>query len=191
MAQSVTLGSLPIQDKVKDALHISVISGLAGEALKPGDRIVFRDGKWYKAKPDYSGIAIVDPYLRHTIKKDTLFWACMNPNYATGVRHVWEHEDFPDEVMKESSKEDSEKWLRDFLETVDCPGYDIVMAAIRGENLSYDSEYYNSGYEISGEYIYFAGRDAHAEIPAVFWDHVDNVLGYKYPLRPKYFTCSC
>lgn len=189
MAQSVSLGSLPIQDKVKDALHISVISGLAGENLKPGDRIVFRDGKWYKS--NYSHQAIADPYLGWTIKEDTLFWACMNPNYATGVRHVWEHKDFPDEVQKEPTKEDSEKWLKNFLETIDCPGYDIVMAAIRGEKLSFDSEYYNSAYKISSECIYFAGRDAHAEIPAIFWDHVDNVLGYKYPLRPTYFSCSC
>ena len=48
-----------------------------------------------------------------------------------------------------------------------------------------------SGNGFEDEYLFFSGSDAHGEIPAEFWMHVENVLGRKFENHPTYFSCSC
>jgi hypothetical protein len=52
---------------------------------------------------------------------------------------------------------------------------------------------YGASYRNDGEYLFFAGRDAHGEIPPEFWDHVEVVTGKKIGPedRAQYFSCSC
>lgn len=79
---------------------------------------------------------------------------------------------------------DSEKWLREFLAANDCPGYDTVMDVIRaGRSLD--------GHSIDEDYFHFDGIDAHSEIPAEFWTHVEAVTGVKQTKKPSYFSCGC
>lgn len=91
----------------------------------------------------------------------------------------------------ESTKEQSEKWLREFCDANDCPSYDSIMEVITdGSAQLGDSEYYGESY-IDGEYMFFNGVDAHGDIPDEFWDHVEVVTGKKVAPRPVYFSCSC
>lgn len=196
MAQSVNLGEVPKSDDLRDALHIAVISGVAGEKLRAGQNVKIQEGVWMSCNIS-NRMAVVDPYIRRPLNKGDLFWACLMPNSVTDVKHVWTHPDFP--VKEETamgkagfSPKDSEKWLREFVSQANCPQYNEVIAAAVGEFLeNRDPEYYSSAYNCNSEHLYFAGRDAHGDIPPEFWDHVENATGKKCPHRPLYFSCSC
>jgi hypothetical protein len=86
----------------------------------------------------------------------------------------------------------SEQWLRRFCETNDCPSYEIMMEVINSpEDSQRESDDY--GWSKDDQSITFYGRDAHADIPDEFWDHVENVTGKRFNQnqRPRYFSCSC
>jgi len=112
-----------------------------------------------------------------------MFWMVLRPRLITSLRHVWTHPDLPDEpgVAAEQDAPDkvaSEKWLRHFCATADCPSYEAVIGRLIDEDV--DGE----------EYLHF-GTDAHGEIPAEFWKHVEIVTGRKFSNPPTYFSCAC
>lgn len=179
-------------DFQRDAVHVATIPCVAGENLKPGDRIQRQsDGC---AKKNSSGHGLADPFLiikTSEIKKGQSFLMCLLPGTVTGMRHQWQHPDFQEDKKFLCSKDESEAWLREYVKTADCPGFDIVIAAAVGEEVDWSSEYYESAYEIDDEYFYFGGRDAHGSIPPEFWDHIENYTGKSCPHRAKYWSCSC
>lgn len=196
-----TLGTL-IDDKQKrDAIHLAVEPVVAGERLSPGERITVVDGVAMSAD-DPEALGIVDPFLKNPVRKGQRFWFVMLPRTIKSLRHVWAHPAFPDEVGTEApdepdepeevppairtlrnlqTKERSERWLREFCNSADCPSYETVMATIANGNRG----------SRDGEYLHFSGSDAHGEIPAEFWDHAETVLGRKLEQRPTHFSCSC
>lgn len=180
-----TLGTAPLDDHQKrDAIHLAVEPVIAGERLNPGERITVTDGIASSADGD-DVLGIVDPFLTKPVRKGQRFWFVMLPRTIKSLRHVWAHPAFPDEVGTNApppaSKEASERWLREFINSADCPSYEEVMGAIAGGNRS----------SYSDEYLHFDGSDAHGEIPPEFWDHAEVVLGRKLTQRPTYFSCSC
>lgn len=202
-----TLGTL-IDDKQKrDAIHLAVEPVIAGEYLRAGQEIYVDNGYAYNATKQRPATGIVDPFLRgddQFIKGGQRFWFIMLPRTVRSLRHVWSHPDFPDEgpaVQKPevTSKEASEKWLREFCAKADCPPFDIVMACVRDGNVREVEEFEwdgetstdtRTGY-LDSEYMHFNGWDAHSAIPPEFWDHAENYLGVKIETRPSYFSCSC
>lgn len=183
----VVLGTAPKENAERDAIHVAVIPGIAGEYLPPGRRVYEVDGEYYKS---LSGPGIVDPFLMCGVSKGDRFWLCLLPGTVTGMKHHWTHPAFDNE-KKQYKKEESEKWLQNFCETHDCPSYETVMKAIRGEYISFDCIYYSGAYYLDSEYLHFNGQDAHSEIPAEFWDHVRNLIqDYDGPY-PSSFSCSC
>lgn len=269
----------------RDAIHIAVIRMVATTRLFPGQHVGV-DGSPNAEKT----VGIVDPYLPGPVYPDQPFWALLYPRTITGLRHVWTHPDFDDEVSPPRPVEvevptkddvlskaaelflesadtnqlfdalhiddrasdalhdairkgleddlledddfvdrviekygltrspaakpavtveqsDSEKWLREFCDSSDCPDYDTLIGLLEK---AYDTGYVNFGSDSSGEYddyysmrwgagswdsdyLAFSGWDAHGGIPPEFWDHVSVILGK--PLtkeqRPSYFSCSC
>ncbi len=111
---------------------------------------------------------------------------------ATKAR--WAAHGFTSEVLKAAKEkiEASKKWLEDWCDSHETPGYDRVMAVIMGEPMGGDPEYYGSD-RIEDDYIFINGSDAHGEIPDEFWDHVEIVTGQRWERerRPTFFTCSC
>jgi hypothetical protein len=187
-----TLGMRIGPEQKRDAIHLAVEPVIAGEWLNPAAHITIRDGKAYNTEIG-KGLGIVDPFLTTPVATGERFWFVMYPRMVHSLRHVWTHPAFPDEVITQKgppTKEESEAWLRNFIANADCPSYEIVMAAAVGDPLP-DMEYYGKAYRNDGEYLYFAGRDAHGEIPPEFWDHVENVTGKKIVNRPEWFSCSC
>lgn len=156
----------------RDAIHIAVIPVEASEDLNPGQHIGYKEGKTINS--DYIGV--IDPFLTSVLKGQRCY-IFLYPNTITSLRHVWTHPLIGDEKSTIISKEASEKWLRDFISEADCPDYDTVIAAA----LDADDD----------EYLHFVDSDAHGEIPAEFWDHLEVVTGTKIVTRPKYFSCSC
>lgn len=193
MAQSVNLGETPKDNDIRDALHIAVISGLAGEKLKAGQNIKLQDGVWISCNVSVS-TAVVDPYIKKPLIRGDLFWACLLPNTVTDVRHVWTHPDFPVKVEiqidgREYTPEQSQEWLEDFCDRTYGIDYDTIISAVT-QDRSYDHNT-GCGWSVGGEYFTIYGSDAGGEIPRELWDHVKNVTGKDPIYRPTRFTCSC
>lgn len=196
-----SLGTIIGENEKRDAIHIAVEPVVAHQRLLPGDHIKIINGKAIRAMPETGSMGIVDPFLPMSkiIEPGERFWFLMYPRQVRSLRHVWSHPDFPDEVgvspvveKPEKSKSESEKWLRAFCDTNDCPDYDRVMSAITGSprDKSEDGDYPYPPDRIDEEYLHFNGRDASGDIPDEFWDHVEVVTGKTFP-RAKYFSCSC
>jgi hypothetical protein len=91
------LGELIEGEPNRDAIHIAVAPVVAGERLDPGEHVcltpsgvaVLAQGK---------SIGVVDPFLRAFVGKGDRFWLFLTPGSVTGLRHEWDHPDFPVEV---------------------------------------------------------------------------------------------
>lgn len=171
-----TLGCLISPDEGRDAIHLAVENTVAQEKLYPGQDVCV-DG----STPLTSGdppVGIVDPFLKSPVNPGERFWLVVYPRQIKSLRHVWSHPAFSDIPGKPMyTKAASEKWLRTFCETHDCPPYeDVVNAAITN---------------MDSEYLHFDGVDAHGDIPKEFWDHIHAVTGIAPSVRPDYFSCSC
>lgn len=195
-----TMGSiLPDDASGRDAVHIAVISVVAGELLAPGQHIGLTDetvdGERVATAGSDKMLGIVDPFISDTdnIRKGQRFWLYIYPRQITGLNHQWSHPDLPlegrptgEQYAPPAQKLASEQWLKDFCSKSDCPGFHAVMGVAE---LIADG---GSGSDYDDEYIHFDGQDAHGEIPAEFWEHVSIYLGR--PIRGKkatYFSCSC
>lgn len=182
-----TMGTILTDEEGRDAVHIAVIAVVAQQRLYPGQNID-KNGS-----TDGELIGIVDPFLKERISIGQKFWLFLYPRTITSLRHVWEHPAFPKEEVAPAKIVDieaSKRWLRKFIDTNDCPGYDtLINAAVGDHDKNREDDYTSSSND--GEYLHFNGLDAHGEIPDEFWDHVEAVTGRKCPLRPKYFSCSC
>ena len=200
MTTQEMIGKILTRETERDAIHIAVFPATAGHELEPGQHVGLKDGRATGLKPL---LGIVDPFLKGTVPAGAHFWLFLYPNTVTGMRHHWSLAAFdghPGQPVASTSIEASEKWLRDFIASADCPSYEVVMAAAVGEHKknadpSNDPDgypnYYNS--QNDGEYLHFGGRDAHGDIPPEFWDHVEVVSGQKIPSgwRARHFSCSC
>lgn len=178
-----TLGTLLDETAGRDAVHVAVEPVVAGVMLHPGQHVRIEDGK---AVPGGKTYGVVDPYLTGTVYPGQRFWFFLYPRQITSLRHVWEHPLFsgepePSPAPAVNNKAASEAWLRKFIANSDCPDYETVIA----KALHNDSW--------SKEYLHFDGEDAHGEIPAEFWDHLEVVSGRKIDPseRAEYFSCSC
>lgn len=190
-----TLGTIIDAQAKRDAIHLAVEPVIAGVVLPPGMHISVTDGVAMPAIPG-EGLGIVDPFLLRPVKMGERFWFVMYPRTVTSLRHVWAHPAFPDVATTETiaelvppairtlrdqlSKDSSERWLREFCESSDCPSYERVMAAIVDADWSWDDDH-----------LHFDGSDAHGDIPPEFWAHVEIVLGRKIDKKPSHFSCSC
>lgn len=179
-----------ILDK-RDAIHIAIAPIIAGENLKPGEHVgVGNNGYAYKSAPK---IGIVDPFLTTPIEQYQHFYLLLYQNSVTGMRHHWQHPVFTEEKVL-YTKEESEQWLRNYIDNADCPSYnDVIAAATGGQLTNTNPEYYDEAYYNDGDYLHFNGRDAHGDIPDEFWDHIENVTGVKVPQnqRASQWSCSC
>lgn len=194
MSNEAKLGTIPKGDEGRDAVHVAIVPVTAAEALLSGSPVKINSENRAEACKAKDAIGVADPFRAQNngaIAKGSWFWLCLYPKTITGLRHVWEHPWF-DVVQKQK---ESEKWLRDFIASADCPDYDTVIAAALGEHVEGVEGYNATAYVVSrygtGTYLHFHGRDAHSAIPPEFWDHVENVTGKKCPVRANGFSCSC
>lgn len=189
----VEIGKLVDSDQQRDAIHVAVFPAMAGTKHRPGDHVYCDENGVTWPSVNSSSTGVVDPFLTSVVEEGQRFWLFLKPNTVTGMRHHWQHPGFPDEpsVASIGTKEESEEWLRDFVESNDTPNYEVLIAAALGEDISGFDEYGDLYSRNDGEYLFFGNTDAHGDIPPAFWDHVENVTGKKCPIRAKYFSCSC
>lgn len=169
-----TLGSIISENEKRDAIHLAVENVTAQVRLYPGQD-VGPDGT------PLNPVGIVDPFLKQPVQPGERFWLVVYPRMIKSLRHVWTHPAFTDEpVATLPSKAASEAWLRNFCATADCPDYETTLALA----VNHDGD---------DAYLFVDGSDAHGDIPAEFWDHVEIVTGKKIESgkRAAYFSCSC
>ena len=179
-----TLGYVISEKEARDAIHLAVEPVIAGETLQPGQHIGLTAGKIATSSEPHLGI--VDPFLVQPVRANERFWLVVYPRQIRSLRHVWEHPAFPasrETSTGASNRAASEQWIRDFVARSDCPGYEAVIAAA----VDVDRD------PLDDDYLYFYGKDAHGEIPAEFWTHVEIVTGKTIPptQRATRFSCSC
>lgn len=185
------VGVLIDPSQPRDAIHIAVAPVCASKKLKPGTSIAFVQGSNIDVEeaPWAVSVGIVDPFLRQDVQKGQHFWMWLHPNTITSLKHNWTHPAFSDEMVQTKDKAASEAWLRGFCDNSDCPEYEKLIGAIKGEDVSGGDDYYSI--TVGDTYISVSGWDAHGDIPDEFWDHVEVVTGKKFKERPTHFSCSC
>jgi hypothetical protein len=192
-----TLGTILDETAARDAIHVAVATVMAACKLSPGAHIGVCDGQ--AGTHHLPFIGIVDPFLERSVQVGEIFWIFIYPRTVTSMRHLWTLPALPDSRQTltvdgvhtaQEWKDISEKWLRDFIRTADCPSYDIVIEAATGNYRSEDGKCYSNN---DGDYIMFMNLNAHGDIPPEFWTHIEIVTGKSIPTnrRASYFTCSC
>lgn len=177
--------------EVRDAVHIAVVSLVAGEDLQHGEEIglawgsknvALRKEKCYGLRP----IGVVDPFLeKWQVQKGQRFFCFLFPGTATGLRHVYSHPAL-DNVPVPANE--SEAWLRAFADRWGFDYYEMIAGA---QEMDYDS---------GRNSVVAMGRDLHGaqELGTgeeeSFWKHVQFLLGREFTRehREKFgWSCSC
>jgi hypothetical protein len=182
-----TLGTILDKDQGRDAIHLAVISVIAGETLRPGDNVYLSDqGLAFLNSKEYC-VGIVDPFLNTHIKAGQHFWLIIYPRTITSLRHVWEHPLLPSETTKApqsftkqiTEEEKSTQWIEEFAQKLGI-SYKVLMNGAF-QWLEY-GEYLCLGSLLEGEYV-----------PEEFWDHYSIVVKEQISdnKRESFFTCSC
>ena len=171
-------------------MHVAVFSATSETKVYPGQGVaVVTTGDDTVVSPVGESVGIVDPFLSGVVMPGERFWVFLNPRTITALSHRWSNPAFEDVATTytpPASKLASEKWLRDFCHTSDCPNYEVIMGRVA---LIADGQ---SGSNFDDDYMHFDNIDAHGKIPDEFWDHAEIVLGRPILGRkPAYFSCSC
>jgi len=196
MSDTSNIGLIHSGPLAKDAIHIAIAQVSAGEKLKAGDHVGFKDNKEGIVYKDGQPIGIVDPYLKEEINKDRLFYLFLYPNTVTSLTHQWEHPAFdrsPERIAE------ADKWLREQL----CDYYDdgdaLTADVVEGTEWNYprilkefkegDVGFYAYGTDFSEKYNY--NSDGFRK---KFWDNLEIVTGKTATPAQRdqdYFSCSC
>ncbi len=83
-------------DRKKDAIHVAIAYVEAGEALVAGQRVgLTYAGSGIVDSRSKTPIGVVDPFIEGTVLAGDSFWLFLFPDSITGLRHEWEHPQFP------------------------------------------------------------------------------------------------
>ena len=188
-----TMGAiLPDDAGGRDAVHVAVISAVAGQKFEPGQAVGFvsTDGHGeHTAVIGVTPLGIVDPFIQSAVKKGQRFWLYLYPRTITGLRHQWTHPAFADDAgtlyVPPGSKLASEQWLKDYADEIDT-GYNMLMDA--ADRWVRTGDYFY-GADQGGYHGQFEGVRTHPD----FWNHYERVRGVKIDddKRESFFTCSC
>ena len=91
------LGKSPDELGVKDAIHVAIVSCVAGCAIKCGARVQLnRDGHAEECgDQERGGFGVADPFAGQ-IARGQKFWVMLDPDSVDTVSHSWDHKiEFP------------------------------------------------------------------------------------------------
>ena len=85
------LGKDPIDVGIKDAVHVAIVSLVAGSAIPCGCRIKLNcDGQAITARDsDKDSFGVASPWSGR-IARGSRFWALMDPDSVAAVEHTWD-----------------------------------------------------------------------------------------------------
>lgn len=161
MAEDTTgmLGKVLKEHQDRDAIHVAVISVVAGKLLCPGDHVNIIDiDTMTVGQSILQPIGIIDPFLKDTVKKGDICWLFLYPNTITSLKHKWTHPAFSE--APDTSKVISEKWMKDY-------GFSLGLSKSELMNAADD-------YIKHGNYLCHRGPRFESEtIPDEFWNHYE------------------
>lgn len=169
----------------KDAIHIAVAQVGAGELMKPGDHIGFKNNTSTAYKFEVNTIGIVDPFLKKEVSKGQLFYMFLYPNSIHSLEHNWMHPAFASSEDKKKSKEFLDELLnRDCVMYGDHPQFDDTLERFKKGDVM--SCWY-------GDTVTDFLRSGPEERKK-FWDSLEIVTGItatKEQREQDSFSCSC
>ena len=195
MNNDAILGKLIDSDtpQERDAIHVAVVSLIAGENLPKGGKFRLAFGTTNTAiRGEYNGdqqpsgaIGIVDPFLREwQVEKGKRFWGLLFPGTVTGMRHHWQHPAFENVAI---AKDEHELWLRKFADKWNFD-FDEMIQSGTGTG---DPEW---------RYVTARGRDLHDDSGLdsgeenLFWIHLEGFTGKTFGhehRRDLQWACTC
>lgn len=191
-----TLGTIIDSRAGRDAIHLAVEPVKAGESLQAGQHVGIVNGVAIGAKSgarDWAikKLGIVDPFLTKPVEAGQMFWLVVYPRQIASLRHVWTHQDFPDEqktplvAQRRAVDPEDELILRQGAAAKGI-NYGDFMAAI--------NEYISDRESGDSDNTICFGEDLnYDDLPTGFWDAYGRVTGKNIPesYRDVYFRCAC
>lgn len=183
---SPKLGQLITKHVGRDAIHIAIAPVQCGdeEGLEPAQRIkIDRNSKQAVSAEDWEFTAIVDPWLIDGPRYGQWFWALLNPNTITALRHYWTHPDFPD-LRNNEEKQNALEWMIQFAQDLGVNSH--------GRTLSVDELLSGADQWLAdGEYTRWGYDDTY--ITDEFWVNYEIIRGIIVDPgnRQDFFECDC
>lgn len=172
----------------RDAVHFAVAPVRAGEFLRVGDRVKFKEGTTdVVVRCDYEDepVGIIDPFLDcYYVSDRDRCWLFLMPNSITGLRHEWTHPAFhkpasaTQDQPAEPAKSYSERWLRGFAERYLTDYAEMIGSLEAGEGAFFGNDIEYSDFRHGTE----------------FWQHVEAVTGKTFSekqVQRMNFRCAC
>lgn len=89
----LSIGQRPDETGVKDAVHVAVISVVAGVDMEPGTRCGVLNGV---ANTIHEATGIIDPFVEGMVNMGEIVLFLIDPKRVSGLRHEWSSDDFPE-----------------------------------------------------------------------------------------------
>lgn len=183
--EDLKLGQIINEFRQRDAIHVAVAPVRAAQMLLPGQHVgLIERGNAELVGSAANKIGIVDPYLTSAVREGERFWLFLYPNTVTGLRHEWSHPLFVESAPARSTKDEAERWLRDFGERTGIDYNDLIEAM---QNYAAHGSYFTIEFDTPDELYSESERSqmwqAFQDITGV--ELTDDVRG------SQPFTCAC
>jgi len=83
------LGKNPDDVGIKDAIHVAIVSVIAGSAIKTGSRVKLNNDGHAVSTYGREGFGVADPFVG-TVARGDRFWVLVDPDKVDTVNHTWE-----------------------------------------------------------------------------------------------------
>lgn len=83
------LGKNPDDVGIKDAIHVAIVSVLAGSAIQTGSRVKLNNDGHAVCASGREGFGVADPFVG-TVARGDRFWVLIDPDKVDTVSHTWE-----------------------------------------------------------------------------------------------------
>lgn len=99
---TATLGTVHVKDEGRDAVHLAVYQITLGQSISmwnKASKITIREnGRAYvfDESKDTKAYGILDPFIDQELNVGDKVWLVLFPGMITSLRHVWEHNFFPE-----------------------------------------------------------------------------------------------
>lgn len=178
----VKLGTLVAQGTKaeRDAIHVAIYPVVAAMEMWPGDHVgLMPDGRASIMAETKTGI--VDPFLTQRVEPGEMFYLVLYQRTVTGMRHHWEHPEFPAEAQigppdhasmtrPEQMKVEARYWIT---------GWALSKRKTYEEMMACAKEYHEKGTMVE--------EWGDTDVPDEFWKHYKVLTGVQH--SGSFFAC--
>lgn len=181
-----TIGKILDWPMERDAIHIAVLSAVAGEMLVSGAPVCLEaDGLPTARMARHSeSVGIVDPFLPRAANAGQRFWVFLHPNSVTGMRHHWSHpvvDSLPvAQRLLGLDKGKAAEWLKNFSDEYGFDYHQMIESAKE-----------HRGRIVAGSDLDYGAVQSELE---TFWKNMEILTGQKFSAVHRdsvSFSCAC